>query len=74
MGVSKDIQSDGGVSDLSGGGQFADRKAGDTVYKDMVFVSPVEFKILFAGLIGSGMNTESTVFISSGLVVRLKLI
>lgn len=61
MSVSKDIQSDGGISDLCGGGQFIDGKAGDTVYKDMVFITPVEFKFVFTGLVGCGTNAEFTV-------------
>ncbi len=73
MCVSKDIQSNGGVSGFSSGSQFADGKTGYTVHKDMVFVSPIECKVFFAGLIGCGMNTEFTVFIGFGLVVRLKL-
>lgn len=73
MGVSKDIQSNGGVSGFSSGSQFADGKIGYTVHKDMVFVSPIEIKVFFTGLIGCGMNTEFTVFIGFGLVVRLKL-
>lgn len=73
MCVSKDIQSNGGVSGFSSGSQFADGKTGYTVHKDMVFVSPIEIKVFFTGLIGCGMNTEFTVFIGFGLVVRLKL-
>ncbi len=73
MGVSKNIQSDGGISDLGGGSQFRYGKTGYTVHKDMVFVSPIEFKVFYARLIGCGMNTEFTVFIGFGLVVRLKL-
>ncbi len=58
---------------MGGGSQFRYGKTGYTVHKDMVFVSPIEFKVFFARLIGCGMNTEFTVFIGFGLVVRLKL-
>ena len=47
MGISKDIQGNGRVVDFGGRGGFIKREAGDTVYKDMVFVAPKEFIVFF---------------------------
>ena len=74
VGFCKDIGSDCGICHIGSCGYFADGETGNTVHKDMVFVTPVEFIVLFVSLVGSRMYTKFTVLICFWLVVRLKLV
>lgn len=47
MGISKNIQSNGRIMDVSSCCDFINRKSGNAIYKYMVFVAPVEFIVLF---------------------------
>ena len=60
-GFLQDVQSDGGICHIGSGSYFTDRKPGDAIHQDMVFIAPIELKIAFIVLVGSGMDTESTV-------------
>ena len=51
MGTGKDIQSNRGIMDISGCCELVKGKPGNTVYKHMVFVAPVERIILFIQLV-----------------------
>ncbi|BFL19179.1 hypothetical protein K190097F3_46800 [Enterocloster clostridioformis] len=66
--ISQNIQSNGGIANLGGCSHFINGKSRNTVYKDMIFISPVEFIFLFNRLVGSSMNSELTVLISFWLV------
>lgn len=46
MGLGKDVQSNGGIGSFCRGSKLEDGESGNTVNKDMVFVTPVEF-VLF---------------------------
>lgn len=46
-------------------------KTGDTVYKDIAFISPVELILFFIRLVGGCVHTEFTVPIRFWLVIRL---
>ena len=60
--------------DISRSGGFINGKTRNAVYKDMIFISPVELVVLFICLVRSRMYTESTVLICLGLAVEMKLI
>lgn len=47
MDISKNIQSNGRIMDVSSCCDFINRKSGNAIYKYMVFVAPVEFIVLF---------------------------
>lgn len=48
-------------------------KPGNTVNQDMIFVSPIEFIVLFIGLIGCSVDTKFAILIRFGLIFRIKL-
>lgn len=54
IGSTEDIESDGGIGDIGGRGEFADGQAGDAIHEDMVLVAPVELVVLFVVLVGGG--------------------
>lgn len=74
VGFLEDVQRHGRVCHISGGGQLTKRKPRDAVYQHMAFVAPIELILAFIVLIGSGMNTQSTVFIRLWLIFRVKLV
>lgn len=47
MGVGKYVEGDGGIRHFSSRGYFVNRKAGNAVHQDMVFITPVKL-ILFS--------------------------
>ena len=49
------------VRSFCGSGQLIKRQSGDTVYKDVVFVTPVEFIVLLDVLIRCSVYTEITI-------------
>ena len=74
VGFREDIQSNGGISGVGGGGQLKNGKTGNAVHKDMVFVTPEKLIILFTGAVGSGMYTKSAILIRLWLVIRMKFV
>lgn len=72
VGFGEDIQSNRGISRVGGGGQFTNGETGNAAHKDMVFVAPEKFIILFAGAVGSGMYTKPAIFIRLWLIIRMK--
>ena len=74
VGFLEDIQRHGRICHISGGGQLTKRRPCDAVHQHMAFVSPIELIIAFIVLIGSGMDTQSTVFIRLWLIFRVKLV
>ena len=74
VGFLEDVQRHGRICHISGGCQLTKRKPCDAVYQHMAFVAPIEFIIAFIVLIGSGMDTQSAVFIRLWLIFRVKLV
>ena len=57
-----------------GCGHFINRKTWNTVYKDMIFIAPIEFIFFLVSLIGCSVDTKSTIWISIWLIFGVKLI
>lgn len=72
--ISKDIQGNSRIGNIGCCSHFVNRQTGNTVYKDMVFVAPVEFELFFVGLVGHSMHTKFTVVICFWLMIRFKFI
>ena len=74
MGAGKDIKGNRNVRHLGGGSHFVNGKAGDTVYKDMVFIAPVKCSLFFIGSVGGRINAKPAVLICFWLIILLKFI
>ena len=51
VGFLEDIQSNSRICHICGGGQFADRKPGNAIHQNMIFVTPIKRKIALIVLI-----------------------
>ena len=72
MGGSKDIKGNRGIRHIGSGGHLTDRKPRNAVHQDMVFVTPVEFIVLFVCLVGSRMDSQSAILVRLRLVALFK--
>ena len=51
VGFLQNIQSNGRICHIGGGGQFADRKPGNAIHQNMILVTPIKLKIALIVLI-----------------------
>ena len=57
VGFLQDIQCNGRIRHICGGGQFADWQSSNTVHQNVILVAPIILKISLIVLIRSGMDT-----------------
>lgn len=70
----EDIQSDRRISCVGSSVQFANKKTGNAVHKDMIFVTPEKFINPFVNTVGSSENTKPAFPIHLWWIIRIKFI
>ena len=74
VGGSKNFLNNGRIRHIGGSRQLIKRQAGNAVHQHMAFVPPVERISPLVMLVGRGMNAQSAVWVSFGMVFRFELI